>query len=158
MTIQEAKNTLDSVIPAPGNKMVDGEHLQIAAAWQEVKKTLAELEAIKDGHDTIMAWRAQQIETIRQKIDAGTLTYEDRKLLDDLHLPHQYDKRVKDAEECEAQEYEVQRGDNLYGIAKNYFRDAWEGAKKIAKSNSITLTSPIYPGQILTIPKRRNTE
>ena len=40
MTLQEAKNTLDSVMPAPGNKMVDSEHLQIAVAWQEIKKTL----------------------------------------------------------------------------------------------------------------------
>ena len=46
MTLQEAKNTLDSVIPAPGNKMVDSEHLQIAVAWQEIKKTLTRLEAI----------------------------------------------------------------------------------------------------------------
>lgn len=53
MTLQEAKNTLDSVIPTPGNRMVDGEHLQIAAAWQEVKRTLAELETAKDAHDTI---------------------------------------------------------------------------------------------------------
>lgn len=157
MTIQEAKNTLDSVIPTPDNKMVDGEHLQIAVAWQEIKKTLANLEAIKDGHDTIMEWRAQQIETIRQKIDAGTLTYEDRKLLDALQLPHQYDKRIPE-ELKESEEYEVQKGDNLYSIAKNYFRDAWTGARKIAKANSITFTSPIYPGQTLTIPKRRNEE
>ena len=115
MTLQEAKNTLDSVMPAPGNKMVDSEHLQIAVAWQEIKKTLTRLEAIKDGHDTIMAWRAQQIETIRQKIDAGTLTYEDRKLLDDLQLPHQYDKRSV------VEEYTVKRGDNLYNIAKDLY-------------------------------------
>ena len=153
MTLQEAKNTLDSVIPALGNRMIDGEHLQIAVAWQEVKRTLAELETAKDAHDTIMEWRARQIETIRQKIDAGTLTYEDRKLLDDLQIPHQYDKRVREAEE-----YAVKRGDSLYSIAKIFFRDAWEGAKKIAKANSITITSPIYPGQTLTIPKRRNAE
>lgn len=150
MTLQEAKNTLDSVIPTPGNRMVDGEHLQIAAAWQEVKRTLAELETAKDAHDTIMEWRARQIETIRQKIDAGTLTYEDRKLLDDLQLPHQYDKRSV------VEEYTVKRGDNLYNIAKDFYKDAWEGAQKIAEANSISITSPIYPGQTLTIPKSRN--
>ena len=71
-----------------------------------------------------MAWRAQQIETIRQKIDAGTLTYEDRKLRDDLQLPHQYDKRSV------VEEYTVKRGDNLYNIAKDFYKDAWEGRKR----------------------------
>lgn len=70
-----------------------------------------------------------------------------------MQIPHQYDKRVREAEE-----YAVKRGDSLYSIAKIFFKDAWEGAKKIAKANSITITSPIYPGQTLTIPKRRNAE
>lgn len=35
----------------------------------------------------------EMVETIRKKIDAGTLTQEDRRLLNDLHLPHIYDRR-----------------------------------------------------------------
>ncbi len=47
MTLKEAKNTLDEVIPEPENKMVDREHLKIAIAWQEIKKSLLQLEAAK---------------------------------------------------------------------------------------------------------------
>lgn len=50
MTLKEAMDTLDSVIPSPENKMVDIGHQPIAAAWQRVKTALspygsAELEA-----------------------------------------------------------------------------------------------------------------
>lgn len=34
MTLKEAIDTLDSVIPSPENKMVDIGHQPIAAAWQ----------------------------------------------------------------------------------------------------------------------------
>ena len=40
MTLTEAIYTLDEVIPAPDNKMVDREHLNIALAWREIKKAL----------------------------------------------------------------------------------------------------------------------
>ena len=40
MTLREAIDTLDSVIPHPQNRMVDHEHLPIALAWQEVKAVL----------------------------------------------------------------------------------------------------------------------
>lgn len=93
MMLQEAKNTLDNVIPAPGNRMVDGEHLQIAVAWQEIKCALADYAVIADERSALLRRIGSQVETIRQKIDAGTLTHEDRKLLDDLQIPHQYDKR-----------------------------------------------------------------
>lgn len=40
MKIQEAIRTLDEVIPSPDNKMVDGEHLEIAIAWKTIRNTL----------------------------------------------------------------------------------------------------------------------
>lgn len=40
MTLEKATLTLDSVIPAPGNKMVDAAHMEIAQAWEEIKSVL----------------------------------------------------------------------------------------------------------------------
>ncbi len=40
MTLEKAILTLDSVIPAPGNKMVDTAHMEIAQAWEEIKGVL----------------------------------------------------------------------------------------------------------------------
>lgn len=40
--VQEAIKTLDEVIPAPCDKMVDAEHLKIALAWRTVKECAAE--------------------------------------------------------------------------------------------------------------------
>lgn len=40
MTLKEAVDTLDGVIPAPNNKMVDRDHLAIAIAWQCIKAAL----------------------------------------------------------------------------------------------------------------------
>lgn len=40
MTIQDAIITLDEVIPSPDNKMVDGEHKEIAIAWKTIRDTL----------------------------------------------------------------------------------------------------------------------
>lgn len=54
MTLKEAVDTLDGVIPAPDNKMVDLDHLSIAIAWQCIK---AALPPIQD--------------------DGGALTYQD---------------------------------------------------------------------------------
>ena len=85
MTLQEAINTLDSVIPPPQNKMVDHEHFPIAAAWLECKKALADYEGMKDRHDTLMRRWEGMVET----------TIEDRHLLDALNLPHEYDRRAK---------------------------------------------------------------
>ncbi|MCC8157268.1 MAG: hypothetical protein LIO54_08335 [Oscillospiraceae bacterium] len=42
MTVDEAVKIIDENIPEPGNKMVDGEHLKIAVAWQTIKKTLSQ--------------------------------------------------------------------------------------------------------------------
>ena len=36
----EAIKTLDAVIPPPGNKMVDLEHLPIAQAWKTIREQL----------------------------------------------------------------------------------------------------------------------
>lgn len=85
---------LDGVIPSPDNKMVDLDHLPIATAWQECRKALATYDDMRDKHDTLMRRWRMMVETIRQKIDAGTLTSDDRRLLDDLNLPHRYDKRT----------------------------------------------------------------
>ena len=37
MTLKECINTLNEHIPAPDNKMVDAQHLEICVAWQELK-------------------------------------------------------------------------------------------------------------------------
>ena len=93
--LKEAVNAVDGVSPPPRNKMVDHEHFPIAAAWLECKKALADYEGMKDRHDTLMRRWEGMVETIRQKIDTGTLTIEDRHLLDALNLPHEYDRRAK---------------------------------------------------------------
>jgi hypothetical protein len=92
-TLMKAMATLDGVIPPPGNAMVDHDHLPIAAAWQECKRALVSYDDMQDRHDTLMRRWGEMVETIRKKIDAGTLTQEDRRLLNDLHLPHIYDRR-----------------------------------------------------------------
>jgi hypothetical protein len=38
MSMNEAMQVLDEVIPAPANKMVDQEHLKIAIAWKTLKE------------------------------------------------------------------------------------------------------------------------
>ena len=93
IALKQAVATLDGVIPAPDNKMVDLAHLPIAVAWQECKTALASYSDMQDKHDTLMRRWGEMVETIRKKIDAGTLTQEDRRLLNDLHLPHIYDRR-----------------------------------------------------------------
>lgn len=93
IALKQAVATLDGVIPPPDNKMVDVYHMPIAIAWQECKKALASYDDMRDKHDTLMRRWEGMVETIRKKIDAGTLTSEDRRLLDDLNLPHRYDKR-----------------------------------------------------------------
>ena len=98
MALRDAMNKLDSVIPPPGSKVVDLEHLPIAQAWQECRKALIQYEDIQNKHDTLMRRWHETVETIRRKIDAGTLTREDRRLLDELNLPHRYDKRATGAD------------------------------------------------------------
>lgn len=92
-TLMKAMATLDGVIPPPDNAMVDLAHLPIAAAWQECRKALVSYDDMQDRHDTLMRRWGEMVETIRKKINAGTLTQEDRRLLNDLHLPHIYDRR-----------------------------------------------------------------
>ena len=102
IALKQAVATLDGVIPAPDNKMVDIAHLPIAVAWQECKTALASYSDMQNKHDTLMRRWGEMVETIRRKVDAGTLTAEDRRLLDDLNLPHRYDKRNPTAHElCE---------------------------------------------------------
>ena len=43
MELNKAIETLDAVIPAPDNKMVDGDHKEIAIAWKEIRECLANL-------------------------------------------------------------------------------------------------------------------
>lgn len=94
IALKQAVATLDGVIPAPNNKMVDTYHMPIAIAWKECKEALAEYEDMKDRHDTLMRRWEGMVEAIRRRIDAGTLTNDDRRLLDELCLPHEYDRRV----------------------------------------------------------------
>lgn len=94
IALKQAVATLDGVIPAPDNKMVDAYHMPIAVAWQECKTALASYSDMQDKHDTLMRRWGEMVETIRRKVDAGTLTQEDRRLLDDLNLPHRYDRRT----------------------------------------------------------------
>lgn len=95
MTLVEAIATLDRTIPHPQSKMVDAEHLQIAVAWDTIKGILIEYDYEKDRYDTMMnRWNAQ-VEVIRSKIDRKTLTDDDRRLLDELGMPHHYDRRTR---------------------------------------------------------------
>lgn len=93
IALKQAVMTLDGVIPPPDNKMVDVYHMPIAVAWQECKKALTSYEDMKDRHDTLMRRWEEMVEAIRRRVDAGTLTDDDRRLLDELCLPHQYDRR-----------------------------------------------------------------
>lgn len=43
MKLNDAIKTLDDVIPAPDNKMVDGDHKGIAIAWKEIREYLTNL-------------------------------------------------------------------------------------------------------------------
>lgn len=97
-------DTLDGVIPAPNNKMVDLDHRPIATAWQECRKVLLSYDDMQSKHDTLMRRWSDMVETIRKKIDAGTLSMEDRQLLEDLNLPHRYDKRISKARDFVTQD------------------------------------------------------
>ena len=72
---------------------------------------VAELEASKrreraavEERDTLMRRHSKQVEVIRQRIDAGELIAEEKRLLDDLVFETQYDRRGP------AQEAEPTRG------------------------------------------------
>ena len=95
IALKQAVATLDGVIPAPDNKMVDLAHLPIAVAWQECKTALAAYSDMQDKHDTLMRRWEGMVEAIRRRIDAGTLTDDDKRLLDELNLPHGYDRRAQ---------------------------------------------------------------
>ena len=94
IALKQAVATLDGVIPAPDNKMVDLAHLPIAVAWQECKTALATYSDMQDKHDTLRRRWVVMVETFRWYIDAGSLTQEDKRLLDDLNLPRRYDRRT----------------------------------------------------------------
>lgn len=93
--IKKAMNTLDGVIPSPQNRMVDSEHKEIAIAWQEIKKALLIYDYEHDAMVTAKRRRERQVEVIRCKVDAGTLTDTDRRLLDELGIPYHYNRRKK---------------------------------------------------------------
>lgn len=95
IALKQAMMTLDGVIPTPDNKMVDAYHMPIATAWQECRKALTTYEDMKDRHDTLMRRWEGMVEAIRRRIDAGTLTDDDKRLLDELNLPYRYDRRAK---------------------------------------------------------------
>ncbi len=93
MNLKEAMDILDSTIPHPQSQMVDMTHLPIAQAWQKVKTFLLDYESVKDKHDTMMKRYAEQIEVIRHRIDTDNLGDDEKRLLDELNLPRNYDKR-----------------------------------------------------------------
>lgn len=93
MNLKEAMDILNSTIPHPQSQMVDMTHLPIAQAWQKVKTFLLDYESVKDKHDTMMKRYAEQIEVIRHRIDTDNLGYDEKRLLDELNLPRNYDKR-----------------------------------------------------------------
>lgn len=93
MNLKEAMDLLDSTIPHPQSQMVDMTHLPIAQAWQKVKTFLLDYESVKDKHDTMMKRYAEQIEVIRHRIDTDNLGDDEKRLLDELNLPRNYDKR-----------------------------------------------------------------
>ena len=102
MNLKESMNILDSAIPHPQSRMVDMTHLPIAQAWQKAKTVLLDYESIKDKHDTMMKRYAEQLEVIRHRIDTGNLNDDEKRLLDDLNLPRNYDKREKEEQNAKS--------------------------------------------------------
>ena len=95
--LPKAITVLDEAIPLPGgdiSDMCDYDHLPIAVAWRECRIALASIEYVRDRYDTLIRRWAAMTETIRSMIDAGTLTAEDKKLLNALKLPYRFGKRT----------------------------------------------------------------
>lgn len=158
MTLKEAVDTLDGVIPPKDNKMVDLAHLPIAVAWQECKKALAAYSDMQDKHDTLMRRWGEMVETIRRKVDAGTLTAEDRRLLDDLNLPHRYDKRtaaVQDNAPLTLDELEGMVGEPLYVIPAEKDPD-WKPCWVICMEDYILVNSTTSESRVYLLRKNED--
>lgn len=162
IALKQAVATLDGVIPPPDNKMVDVYHMPIAVAWQECKKALATYEDMKDKHDTLMRRWETMVETIRRKIDAGTLTIENSQLLDELNLPHGYDKRIPAARDIQQdnapltlEELEGMVGEPLYVIPAEKDPD-WKPCWVICMEDYILVHSSTSESRVYFL--RRNKE
>ena len=66
MKIREAVDVLDSVIPAPTDKMVDREHLEIALAWKKLRQDVLERDRRGNSLDAITLSRAFRLCGIRE--------------------------------------------------------------------------------------------
>lgn len=53
----------------------------------------AEILRLTDERDAFVKRHREQVEVIRQRIDAGGLTPDERRLLEDLHFETSYDRR-----------------------------------------------------------------
>ena len=83
MTIQEAVERMDSVEMDP----------ETYEAWQTCRVFLT-----FDRENRLETWEkrhSEKIEAVRNRIDHKGLTEEEKRLLKDLGIPYQYDRRVK---------------------------------------------------------------
>lgn len=158
IALKQAVATLDGVIPAPDNKMVDTAHFPIAVAWQVCKTALASYGDMQDKHDTLMRRWGEMVETIRRKVDDGTLTQEDRRLLDDLNLPHRYDRRTGATQEnapLTLEELEGMVGEPLYVIPAEKDPD-WKPCWVICMEDYILVYSTTSESRVYIL--RRNED
>lgn len=56
-------------------------------------RVTAEREDYREKHETLMRRHSKQVEVIRRRIDAGDLTAEEKRLLNDLEFETRYDVR-----------------------------------------------------------------
>lgn len=67
MKVNEAIAVIDKVIPDPGNKMVDLEHLEIAIAWKTLRRDALERDRRDNSLDAITLSRAFLLCGIREE-------------------------------------------------------------------------------------------
>lgn len=86
MTIQEAVEKMDSAEMDP----------ETYEAWQTCRVFLTfDRENLLNRLETWEKRHSEKIEVVRNRIDHKGLTEEEKRLLKDLGIPYQYDRRVK---------------------------------------------------------------
>lgn len=65
----------------------------------ELERATAERDDYQEKHETLMRRHSQQVEAIRKRIDAGGLTSDEKRLLNDLGFETRYDRRDPQAGE-----------------------------------------------------------
>ena len=65
-------------------------------AAEIVEQLIAETERLSEEKDTLMKRRKEQIEVIRMRVDKDGLCDVEKRMLNDLKLPSNYDRRLTD--------------------------------------------------------------